>query len=148
MTEYIPDLRTVDLIPGLDISHRLSDHPLPGFQDQAGNYVGEGDWVVVGVGGRASYGPRLAQVTRVEAETAYRVIGWEDKPDSQWAEWERKAFERTTHRPQRAVKEAYVRPKVTVAQYPNSYPATKPIQRPLTLGQAFRYDGKVPFNRG
>lgn len=119
--------------------------PVPGFLDAVGELVVEGDWVVVGVGGRRTHGLRLARVLAVEPETRQRVVRWEPKPLEEWTDYERRYYndKRPVTRP---VYEDYISASVTGTQYPDMDAETKPIRRPITAAGCLKYTGRVPFD--
>lgn len=124
-----------DFVPG----------PVPGFLDAVGQTVREGDWVVTGVGGRYNYGIRLARVLAIEPRERTRVARYEPKPKEEWTDWERRYY--TDKKPAtRAIEEAYVEAKVTVTQYPDMDPKTKPIRRELSTRGSLKYTGPIPFD--
>lgn len=119
--------------------------PVPGFLDAVGQLVQEGDWVVTGVGGRSSYGIRLARVLSVEPRERERVARKVPKPVDEWTEWEKRYYSK--EKPATKYEyEAYVHAHVTVTQYPDMHPKTRPIRRELTPSGALKYTGKIPFD--
>ena len=139
MTYFIPDLRKEGV-------RYLSLDPIPGFKDPLGNYVSEGDWLIVATSGRAYQAPwRLAQVLKVEGVQDERFVRFEPKPEDQWTESDRSYFERWGHRPKIRVTEPYTKAVVLVAQYPSHRKDQKPINRVLEPRNGVLYEGKVPF---
>jgi hypothetical protein len=138
--EYIADVRAE--LPG---DGAIDLGPVPGFLDNAGNLITEGDWVMVGVGGRSSYGPRLARVLSIEPEEYQAHAGYEDIPEDKWTEWDRRQAS-YGRKPQRQVWQPAIRPKIEVAQYPDMDPGTRPIRRQLQIRQALKYTGNIPFD--
>ena len=126
------------------INTYISD-PVPGFMDHAGNLINEGDWVMVGVGGRSSYGPRLARVISIEPQESEIQTGTRPKPKEDWTDYERRYY--TEQNPPKVrIYEKYTKAKVTVAQYPDMGASTTPIRRPLTISQCLKYSGLIPFD--
>lgn len=122
----------------------ISD-PVPGFMDPAGNLVTEGDWVMVGVGGRSSYGPRLAKVLSIDPEEAQAHVGYKPKPEAEWTSFERRYYD-PKRPPRTPIYDTYTRARVKVAQYPDMGATTTPIRRDLTISQCLKYTGKIPFD--
>jgi hypothetical protein len=126
------------------INTYISD-PVPGFMDHAGNLINEGDWVMVGVGGRSSYGPRLARILSIEPAIGQKHVGYAPIPEEEWSDWDRRR-NGYGNAPTRPVYEPYTYAKVKVAQYPDMGADTKPIRRELTISQCLKYGGLIPFD--
>lgn len=125
----------------MDMTNYISE-PVPGFRDEVGQTVVEGDWVVLAVNN--SGGLRLARVLEIVGERRTRVARWVPKPEEEWSEWERRYS--NTRVPQKAEEETYTRAKITVTQYPDLRPKTKPIRRDATNYEMIKYTGPIPFD--
>ena len=100
---------------------------------------------MVGVGGRSSYGPRLARVLSIEPVESQAHVGYEPKPEDQWTAYERRYYG-AKRPPMNAIYESFTKAEVKVAQYPDMGASTTPIRRPLTISQCLKYEGLIPFD--
>lgn len=118
------------------------DAPVPGFKDEVGQTVVEGDWVVLAVNN--SGGLRLARILEIVPEVRTRIARWVPKPEAEWSEWERRYA--STRPPTKAEEEQYTYAKVTATQYADLRPKTKPIRRDVTNYEMLKYAGPIPFD--
>lgn len=147
MTEFIPDLRELEQTPGLYIPAWLSDHPIPGFKDAAGNFVTEGDWVTTAAVVKWGNALRLAKVLKVEEVERTRFVRWEEKPRDQWTPSEVSYHQRTGYAPNIQIREPYKEAQVTVLQYFDLRPDSWSRRQIKSTNRVIRYTGEVPYLR-
>lgn len=151
MTEFIPDLREVERVPGLDIAARLSDHPLPGFQDAMGNFVGEGDWVATGASTKYGNQLRLAKVLEIRPLVRSVHDYWREKPEEEWTDWDREYLRRynrdPNYKPRESVPKEITVPHILVRQYFDLRPDSWSRRTYKSADEVVRYTGPVSYIR-
>lgn len=151
MIEFIPDLREVERVPGLDIPARLSDHPIPGFKDAMGNFVGEGDWVATGASSKYRNQLRFARVLEVIPYATKVHDHWRMKPEEEWTEWDHEYVQRYARGPEDMPKESIRRDvtsaKVRILQYFDLRPDSWSRRQIKDASRVVRYTGEVPYLR-
>ena len=151
MIEFIPDLREVERVPGLDIPARFADRPLPGFKDAMGNFVGEGDWVATGASSKYRNQLRLAKVLVIKPQVRSVHDYWREKPEEEWTDWDREYLRRYNrdpdYKPRESIHKDVTVPHVLLLQYFDLTPDSWSRRQWKSAEQVVRYVGGVAYLR-